>query len=137
MQGEADTNKVTRARCDLYAVKPTDFRALVPKLEVKAGDRVRAGDPLFSDKYRPEVKFTAPVSGTVEEVRRGEKRRVMAVVVRADERIAYKPFDAPSLDKLTRERLVALMLESGLWPLIKQRPYDIVADPGRVPRGCS
>ncbi|MDR2414137.1 MAG: Na(+)-translocating NADH-quinone reductase subunit A [Odoribacteraceae bacterium] len=133
LQGEADARKIFRVSSDLYAVKPTDFRALVPRLEVRVGDAVRAGDPLFSDKYRPEVKFTAPVSGVIDAICRGEKRQLLAVTVKADEKITYKRFDVPPAGKLSREKIIELLLESGLWPLIKQRPYDIIADPSARP----
>lgn len=133
LEGEADAGKVFTVSSDLHAVKPTDFRSLVPRLEVKVGDTVRAGDPLFSNKHRPEVKFTSPVSGIVEAIRRGEKRQLLAVVVKADEEITCKPFDIPSGD-LPREKIIELLLDSGLWPLIKQRPHDIIADPSARPK---
>ncbi|MDR2129792.1 MAG: Na(+)-translocating NADH-quinone reductase subunit A [Odoribacteraceae bacterium] len=135
LEGEAGGEDPRPVPCALHALKPTDFRALVPKLEVKAGDRVRAGDPLFSNKHNPAVKFTAPVSGTVEEIRRGEKRKILAVVVKADERITYKEFATPAPgEEAPGERIIELLLESGLWPLIKQRPYDIIADPATRPK---
>ncbi|MDR1415451.1 MAG: Na(+)-translocating NADH-quinone reductase subunit A [Odoribacteraceae bacterium] len=134
LEGEADVGRVSPAPCNYYAIKPTDFRALTPKLEVKVGDRVKAGDPLFVNKYRPEIRFTAPVSGVVEEIRRGEKRKILAVVVKADERISYKVFDIPAPDALSGEVVVERLLESGLWPMIKQRPYDVIADPSTRPK---
>ena len=134
LEGEADRGKRFPVACSRYAVKPTDFRALVPRIEVAVGDTVKAGDVLFSNKHVPAVKFTSPVSGTVEEIRRGEKRKVLAVVVKADEEIAYKEFAVAPVAALTGERVVELLLESGLWPLIKQRPYDIVANPATRPK---
>ena len=79
LKGEAENLVKNIERCDFYAVKPTDFRLLTPKLVVKAGDQVKAGDVLFIDKYRPEVKFTSPVSGTVETVNRGERRKLLVL----------------------------------------------------------
>ena len=116
------------------ALKPTDFRALTPKLAVKAGDDVQAGDVIFFDKVHPEIKFTAPVSGVVEAVNRGERRKLLEVVIKADPTVRYKDFGKADVNALSREEIVARLLDSGAWPLIKQRPYDIIADPTVTPK---
>ncbi len=117
-----------------YAVKPGDFHGLVPKLEVKEGTRVKAGTPLFVDKNMPEICFTAPVSGTVSAINRGERRAVLEVVVAADENTEYEQFKTASPLSLAKEEITALLLKSGLWPAIKQRPYNIVANPADTPK---
>ncbi len=116
------------------AIKPTDFVGLIPKLLVKEGDSVKAGEALFYDKNNKEIVFTSPVSGTVELINRGERRRLLEVVIVADEEISYKTFDIPSASSLGRDEIVSLMLESGLWPFIKQRPFSCIANPNDVPK---
>ena len=119
-----------------FAVKPPDFVGMspIPKVEVEIGAEVKAGDILFFDKKRPEVKYVAPVSGEVVAVNRGEKRSIAEVVILADkEQNTYRSFNVPSLNT-AREELVEFLLESGVWPMIRQRPYDVVADPLDIPK---
>jgi len=117
-----------------YALKPTDFEGLTPKILVKEGEKVKAGSPLFFDKYKPEVKFTSPVSGTVSEVVRGERRRVLEVVVKADDSIEYEQFEKASPADLDREKIKENILKSGLWPSIRQRPYAVIANQTDTPK---
>lgn len=116
---------------ETYALKPTDFPGLTPKLTVKVGDEVKAGTPIFYDKYNEKVKFVAPVSGEVVAVNRGEKRRILEVVILADKEIKYESY-APKSG--TREEVIDSICEAGLWPLFKQRPYDVVPDPQVTPK---
>ena len=119
---------------ETVAVKPTDFKGLIPKLAVKEGDAVKAGTVLFVDKKRPEIKFTSPVSGTVSEIVRGEKRKLLEVRVKADPETEYAEFNLPKPEAITAEQAVSALLESGLWPCIKQRPYGIVPNPEIRPK---
>jgi len=107
---------------------------LLPKLEVQEGDVVRAGTPLFYDKYRPEVKFSSPVSGEVVEIRRGERRQILEVVVKANGSVEYQVFGAAQPAALTRNQVVEKLLVSGVWPYIRQRPFGIVANPNDTPK---
>ncbi|MFI3320574.1 MAG: Na(+)-translocating NADH-quinone reductase subunit A [Rikenellaceae bacterium] len=117
-----------------YAVLPTDFEGITPKLLVKVGDKVEAGAPLFFSKYNERVVFTSPVSGTVSAVNRGEKRKVLNVVVDADSTQTYKEFAKVDPKKASREEVVELLLSSGLWTMLIQRPYGIIADPSQTPK---
>lgn len=117
-----------------YAVKPTDFQGLTPKLVIKEGDRVLAGTPLFVDKYNPDVNFVSPVSGTVQEIVRGEKRKLLAVTVTPDAEQEHLLHETGDLNALSREAVIALLLKSGAWPFIKQRPYGIIANQADRPK---
>ena len=114
-----------------FAVCPTNFHGLIPKLSVKVGDKVKAGSPLFFDKYNEQIKFTSPISGEVTEIIRGAKRKILEVKLKADAVLAYEQFEviAASADDVK-----TALLNSGLWPFVKQRPYDIVANPADAPK---
>ena len=134
MQGVAEHIFIQNPMPDSVALKPTDFVGLTAKLAVKEGDTVLAGEPLFIDKNRPEVQFTSPVSGVVSDINRGARRALLNVVVKPDAEIKYKSFDFGDLDGMNREQVVAAMLEAGVWPFIKQRPFDIIANPNEKPK---
>ena len=119
---------------DVVALKPTDFRSLTPKMLVKEGDTVKAGTPIFADKKNPEILFTSPVSGTVDTIVRGEKRKLLEVRIKSDNLGAAVKFNVPTGVFLNRESIIRHLLESGLWPCIKQRPYGIIADPSVTPK---
>ena len=134
LQGEAAKTIVDAPKASEYAGSPLDFEGVTPKMLVKVGDTVEAGSPLFFDKKRPEIIFTSPVSGTVAAVNRGEKRKILSVVVTADKEIAYKQFSTLDLTKASREQIIELLLESGLWTMFIQRPYGVVASPIDTPK---
>lgn len=118
-----------------YALSPLDFPLLTPRLLVAEGQEVKCGDPLFCNKRDPRVQFCSPVSGRVVAVVRGERRRLEHVVVESDgEEIAYRDFGASLPASMGRDEIVARMLEGGVWPFIRQRPYNIVASPDDTPR---
>lgn len=133
LMGEAE-HVVTSVSPPLYAIKPTDFHGVLPKLLVSEGDRVLAGTPLFLDKYNEQIRFTSPVSGVVHEVRRGSKRLLEAIVIRADEVYETIPLVIPDLASASSEQIRDLLLETGLWPLIRQRPYKVIAHPDHLPK---
>jgi len=134
LKGKAEKILFTADSSDNYAVMPPDFLGVTPKLLVKPGDKVKAGSPLFFDKNNPEVFFTSPVSGTVEAVNRGERRRILEVVVKADKEISYLQFNKAEPSDLSREEIVDNLQKSGLWPFIIQRPYAVIANPADTPK---
>ena len=117
-----------------YALSPLDFEGVTPKLLVKEGDRVKAGTPLFFDKHNERILFTSPVGGTVAAINRGEKRKVLSVTVTPDAQPSFEEFAKPDLSTVLRDELIELLLHAGLWPMLVQRPYGIIADPADTPK---
>lgn len=116
-----------------YALKSTDFPGLDPGLNVKKGDRILAGTPLFNDTSRPEILFTSPVSGTVYDIKKDENNGGLEIVVEksGDE---FLDFGITNPTNATREHIKKILLISGLWPAIRQRPFHIISNPADVPK---
>lgn len=117
-----------------YALMPADFTRVTPKVVVKPEDAVKAGDPLFFDKANPEIQFVSPVSGKVVAVNRGERRRVLSVVVESDGKFESVEYKAKDVLSLSAEDIKADLLKSGLFAFMRQRPYDVIATPADTPR---
>ncbi|PWH86490.1 Na(+)-translocating NADH-quinone reductase subunit A [Brumimicrobium oceani] len=132
--GEADQVKVEAKKPTMVALKPSDFHGLIPKVILKEGEEVKRGEVVFYDKYNKDLKFVSPVTGTISEILRGEKRRILEVRISAsstDEAVHVNPIDPSSI---SREEVKSTMLANGLWPFIKQRPLDKIADPSVTPK---
>jgi Na+-transporting NADH:ubiquinone oxidoreductase subunit A len=117
-----------------FASKPTDFPGITPKLAARPDDKVKAGSVLYFDKLRPEVKFTSTVSGVVKAVNRGERRKILEVVVESDGKNEALDFKAGDPTAMSREEVRQKILDSGLWPAIRQRPYAVIARPDSEPK---
>ena len=117
-----------------FELKPTDFHGLTPKLTVKIGDKVKAGTIIFIDKYNEMVKFCSPVSGEVTDIVRGEKRRILKVVIISDIEIEYESLKLEKTTDLNREKIIDKMCSNGVWPFIRQKPYDVIANPLDTPK---
>ncbi|MCK5856878.1 MAG: Na(+)-translocating NADH-quinone reductase subunit A [Bacteroidales bacterium] len=117
-----------------YALKPTDFHGLFPKLMVRVGDKVKAGSPIFFDKYRDNIIFTSPVSGTITDVIRGAKRKMLEIRIESDGTDSYETFKQADPKSLKKEEIIEELLKSGVWPLIRQRPYTVIANPVDQPK---
>lgn len=127
---------ITTVHTNRYAIRPTDFNGIspIPKVLVEVGDEVKAGDVIFFDKKRPEIMYASPVSGEIVDIKRGAKRAIAEIIILADKEITYKTFDVPNLDSVDRKELVEFLVGSGVWPMLNQRPFDIVADINEAPR---
>jgi Na+-transporting NADH:ubiquinone oxidoreductase subunit A len=133
LKGGASTKIETIPVPSTIALKPTDFPGLTPKLKVKTDTVVKAGDALFYDKYHPEIVFTSPLGGKVVSVNRGERRRILEIVIETDKKAGSAEFTKADPNSLSGDKIKELLLKSGLWPFIKKRPYGIIASPEEKP----
>ena len=132
--GDADKVYASVKNHEIYALKPTDFHGLTPKLTVKVGDSVLAGSIIFFDKYNEKIKFCSPVSGTIQDIVRGDKRRILEVIIKSNSEVKYVSHSPANPKDLSREQIIDHMLEKGVWPFIRQKPYDIIANPSDMPK---
>ena len=134
LKGTAEKELVAVKAAQAYALVPDDFVGITPIVVVAEGQHVKAGEALFVDKKRPEVKFVSPVSGTVAAVNRGARRKVMNIVVTPDAKQEYAEFGVKSVHSLNGEQVKQALLDSGMFAFLRQRPYDVVANPNSRPK---
>ena len=134
VSGEPDLRVKRVIVPDTVAVQPSDFKGLNARLLVKEGDKVLAGSPVLADKKNPDILVTSPVSGTVKEIVRGDKRKLLAVLISTDEVQEYLDFGIKSVDAAKKEDIKDALLKSGLWATLIQRPYGVIANPAIEPK---
>jgi len=133
--GAPEQSVCTDKPCTRVAVLGPDYVGMKPTMAVRVADQVKKGQVLFTDKKCPRICYTAPACGQVTAIHRGAKRALQSVVIQleGDSEITFASYSKEALADLTREQLVDQMLESGLWPALRQRPFSKVADPDTVP----
>ena len=134
LQGKAEEKKIQLKSNGKYALMPDDFEGVTPKVVVKEGEKVKAGDALFVNKQYPQVKFASPVSGTVREVVRGERRKVLCIKVEADAQQEFVDFGKRDAGSLSGEQVINALLEAGLFGYINQLPYAVSTNPETKPK---
>ncbi len=134
LKGESEkiTGKATSS--DVYTLKPEDFHSIIPKLSVKVGAKLKAGESVFYNKANEEMKFSTPVSGELVDIIRGEKRKILAIKIQADKEQQYFDFGVKDPKTMKAEEVKSHLLAAGCWPFIKQRPYDVIANPEKTPK---
>jgi len=132
--GEAEQTTAEINVSGVYAIKPENFHGITPKLTVKIGAEVKAGDSLFYSKSDERILFPSPVSGIVEDIIRGERRKVLEIKIKADATQQFADFGKKEAAKMSGEEVKTHLLASGCWPFVKQRPYDVVANPNQAPK---
>ena len=118
----------------MFALKPQDFHGIIPKLIAKEGAEVKAGESIFYSKSDDRILFPSPVSGKVTEIIRGAKRKIISIKIAADGKQSFKDFGKQDADKMSAEEVKNHLLSSGCWPFVKQRPFDIIANPSQNPK---
>ncbi len=132
--GAAEQSTATTVKSNTYAINPDDFHGVIPKIVAKEGSEVKAGSPLFYSKTNDQILFNSPVSGEVVEIVRGAKRKILSFKVLADKEQQYQDFGIKDVTSMSGEDIKSHLLSSGCWPFIKQRPYDIIANPNVAPK---
>jgi Na+-transporting NADH:ubiquinone oxidoreductase subunit A len=133
LKGTAEKAKESAIVSNFYTIRPIDFHGVIPKMITKVGSKVKAGETVFYDKANEAVKFASPVSGEIVEIKRGAKRRILAIKIQADKEQSYQDFG--KLDTNADAAAVkSRLLESGCWAFIKQRPYDVIANTEKAPK---
>ena len=137
LAGTAEKTLVNAEKPKLFASQPFDILGLKPRLEVEEGSDVKIGSPLYNNKEKPEIKFVSPASGKVVQINRGERRKIAEVVIESDgtdSAIDFGSYTVDKLDNLGVDEVKKKLLDAGMWPLIRQRPFSKVADPDVLPR---
>ncbi|WP_412984152.1 Na(+)-translocating NADH-quinone reductase subunit A [Pontimicrobium sp. IMCC45349] len=134
LKGEADKAKSSAIISNFFTIRPEDFHGVIPKLLMKVGSKVKAGEAVFYDKTNEAVKFVSPVSGEIIEITRGEKRRILEIKIQADKEQSYQDNGKVNVDSAKAEDIKNALLASGCWPFVKQRPYDVIANPDKAPK---
>ena len=134
LKGVAEKTSEKAILSNFYTLRPEDFHGVIPKLISKVGSKVKAGEPVFYDKSNEDVKFVSPVSGEIIEIERGEKRKILTIKIEADKTQSFVDYGALDLGKADAAAVKARLLESGCWVFVKQRPYDVIANPNKSPK---
>ncbi len=132
--GDAEQATTETSVSGVYAIQPENFHGIIPKVLAKVGTEVKAGDTLFYSKSDERILFPSPVSGKVVEIVRGERRKVLEIRIEADASQQFADFGKKEASKMSGEEVKNHLLSSGCWPFVKQRPYDVVANPNQAPK---
>ena len=134
LKGTAEKTSEQAIISNFYTLRPEDFHSITPKLVAKVGDIVKAGSPVFYNKSNEQIKFVSPVSGEIIDIVRGEKRKILSVKIQSDKQDSFQEHSKLNVDSASATDIKSLLLASGCWPFIKQRPYDVIANPEKSPK---
>lgn len=140
--GAAEKTISNAVLSNVYAINLDDFHGVTPKLLVKEGAKLKAGEPIFYNKNNQDMMFVSPVSGELSEIERGARRRILSLKIVADKEQQYEEHSKLDVNTASAQEIKAYLQKSGCWPFVKQRPYDVIADPSTTPKaifitGCA
>lgn len=134
LKGESEKITENALSSNVFTLKPEDFHSIIPKLSVKVGEKLKAGESVFYNKANEEMKFPSPVSGEVIDIVRGEKRKILAIKIQADSEQQFFDFGIKDPKTMKADAIKNHLLASGCWPFIMQRPYAVIANPTKTPK---
>lgn len=134
LKGEAEKTLSNAPRSRTFAIRPADFHLVIPKMVLKEGAKLQAGDTIFYSKDNEAIKFSSPVSGTLTEIERGAKRVITRILIEGDQQDTFKDYGKLDSEMATADVIKEMLLSSGCWSFLKQRPYDVIANPTVAPK---
>jgi len=134
LKGESEKVTENASFSNVFTLKPEDFHSIIPKLSVKVGAKVKAGEAVFYNKANEDMKFVSPVSGELVDIIRGEKRKILALKIQADSNQQFIDFGIKDPKAMKADEVKSHLLAAGCWPFMKQRPYDVIANPTKEPK---
>lgn len=134
LKGEAEKMLSKAPRSRTFAIIPANFHLTTPKMVVKEGAKIQAGEIIFYSKDNENIKFASPVSGTLTAIERGAKRVITRILIEAEPQDTFVDRGAVNVATMKPENLKSHLLASGCWSFIKQRPYDVIANPEVAPK---
>ena len=134
LKGEAEKITENAMSINVFTLKPEDFHSIIPKLSIKVGAKLKAGEAVLYNKANEDMKFVSPVSGEVVDIIRGEKRKLLAIKIQADSEQQYVDFGVKDSKSMEADDIKSHLLAAGCWPFIMQRPYAVIADPAKTPK---
>ncbi len=137
LKGPAEKKIIDIPLSKMLAVQPADFKGLKPRLAVKAGDNVKVGSPILTDKAVEGLKVVSPASGKVVAINRGAKRALLSIIIETDgkqETESFQKFTKNEIKNFSKQSATKMLMDGGLWPVIRQRPFSKIANPADAPK---
>lgn len=136
ISGSPENEYFSRPKSKTVSIQPNNFRYVKPKLLVKVGDKVDIGSPIFFDKVQPDIKWASPGSGEIKEIILGDRRYIENIIIELNEEeksVLHTPVKYQEISSLGKAKVTDQIMEANLWPMIRQRPFNKIADPNDTP----
>jgi Na+-transporting NADH:ubiquinone oxidoreductase subunit A len=134
LKGAAENILKKAALPESVSLNPSDFHLIIPKMALKVGEKVSQGSVVFFSKKDERIKFCSPVDGTIKDIVRGAKRKIIEIIIDVEKNQNLISPNPQVFADLNTDQIKTILLESGCWPFVKQRPYDVIANPSDNPK---